>query len=77
MPEQMNLNVGLEEGVPACPLPGHNWGDIVHSNSGTWLVNWKSSLNDAGKYIFEILSNIRKIDMCFWRLPLPSKENQI
>ena len=56
----MNLNVGLEEGVPACPLPGHNWGDVVHSNSGTWLVNWKSSLNDAGKYIFEILSNIRK-----------------
>ncbi|CAH6718930.1 DNA topoisomerase 1 [[Candida] jaroonii] len=49
-PEDVTLN--LSEGIPVPPPPeGHNWGDIKHDNTVTWLAMWRENIADSFKYV--------------------------
>ncbi|KAK8797031.1 hypothetical protein WA158_004241 [Blastocystis sp. Blastoise] len=43
LPEHMTINVGYEDGVPICPLKGHNWGNLVHRTDSTYIFLSSSS----------------------------------
>ncbi|KAI9090445.1 hypothetical protein DFS34DRAFT_643834 [Phlyctochytrium arcticum] len=51
VPEQITLNIGEEAKIPDPPA-GHQWGQIIHDKSVTWLATWKENVNGATKYIF-------------------------
>ena len=36
-PEQVTINIGVNEPVPKCKEPGHAWGTVISDNSVTWL----------------------------------------
>ncbi|KAL1928257.1 hypothetical protein VTP01DRAFT_3173 [Rhizomucor pusillus] len=50
-PEQITLNLGKEAKVPP-PPPGHQWGDVIHDQTATWLASWKENVNGTIKYVF-------------------------
>lgn len=52
MPEQITINVGEDEPIPPCPIPGHSWGGLVHKHEVTWLAYWKENVMDATKYVW-------------------------
>lgn len=49
-PEQITINVGKEATVPA-PPEGHQWKEIRHDQTGTWLAMWQENINSAYKYV--------------------------
>ncbi|KAK9469028.1 hypothetical protein V1512DRAFT_220785 [Lipomyces arxii] len=49
-PEQVTLNIGPEAELPAAP-DGHEWADVKHDNTVTWLATWKENINGATKYV--------------------------
>nr|CAA29559.1 topoisomerase I [Schizosaccharomyces pombe] len=50
-PEQITINIG--EGVPVPePLPGHQWAEVKHDNTVTWLATWHENINNNVKYVF-------------------------
>ncbi|KXS15148.1 hypothetical protein M427DRAFT_123840 [Gonapodya prolifera JEL478] len=51
MPEQVVINIGADAKVPD-PPGGHQWCEVVHDNTVTWLAYWKENVNDAFKYVF-------------------------
>eukprot|EP00842_Homolaphlyctis_polyrhiza_P005285 jgi/Hompol1/5758/HPOL_002789-RA len=51
VPEQITINIGPNDEVPA-PPPGTKWGSIIHDNTVTWLAMWKENVNDSFKYVF-------------------------
>lgn len=50
-PEQITINIAKDAKVPEAPA-GHNWKEIVHDNTVTWLAYWKENINDNFKYVF-------------------------
>ena len=50
-PEQITINIGPETKVPD-PPPGHQWAEIKHDNTVTWLATWNENINGATKYVF-------------------------
>ncbi|TPX59427.1 hypothetical protein PhCBS80983_g02484 [Powellomyces hirtus] len=50
-PEQVTINIGEGAKVPE-PPEGHNWGEVTHDNTVTWLAMWKENVNESIKYIF-------------------------
>lgn len=53
LPEHVTINVGLDDPVPICPLPGHCWKDVLHNNEATWLAYYKDENKDkSNKYVF-------------------------
>lgn len=34
------------------PPPGHQWGDVIHDQTATWLASWKENVNGTIKYVF-------------------------
>ena len=51
-PEDVTLNIGEHAQVPVCPVPGRNWGEIVHNHQVTWLAGWRDSINNGDwKYV--------------------------
>ena len=51
VPEQVSINIGEGEEIPK-PPDGHQWGQVVHDNTVTWLAMWKENVNDNIKYVF-------------------------
>ncbi|EGC30025.1 hypothetical protein DICPUDRAFT_50979 [Dictyostelium purpureum] len=51
-PSDVTINIGKGENVPPSPIPGHEWKDVVHDNTVTWLAFWKESINGGTKYIW-------------------------
>ncbi|KAL2915688.1 DNA topoisomerase 1 [Polyrhizophydium stewartii] len=51
MPEQVTINIGPDEPIPEPPA-GHEWGQVVHDNTVTWLAMWKENVNESFKYVF-------------------------
>ncbi|KAI9656076.1 MAG: DNA topoisomerase 1 [Bathelium mastoideum] len=49
-PEQITINIGKEATVPA-PPEGHQWKEIRHDQTGTWLAMWQENINSAYKYV--------------------------
>lgn len=51
----MTVNVGYDDPIPPCPIPGHAWKKIVNNNDATWLCHFRDEQNAAkssGKYLF-------------------------
>lgn len=49
-PEDVTLN--LSEGVPIPQAPeGHNWAEVRHDNTVTWLAMWRENIADSTKYV--------------------------
>ncbi|KAK9447443.1 uncharacterized protein V1518DRAFT_421008 [Limtongia smithiae] len=51
MPEQVTINIGPEANVPD-PPEGHEWAEVKHDNTVSWLATWKENINSATKYVF-------------------------
>lgn len=53
IPENVSINVGLNNPVPICTIPGHCWEKIVHNYDATWLAYYKDENNKKSKkYVF-------------------------
>lgn len=53
IPENVSINVGTNNPVPICSIPGHCWDKIVHNNEATWLAYYKDINNKKSKkYVF-------------------------
>lgn len=50
-PEQVTLNIGKDAAIPE-PPPGHQWGEVRHDNTVSWLAMWKENINGNTKYVF-------------------------
>ena len=50
LPEHVSLNIGMDDPVPICPLPGHSWKEVAHNNESTWLAYYK--VGKSSKYVF-------------------------
>eukprot|EP00948_MAST-09A_sp_MAST-9A-sp1_P001085 g1085.t1 len=50
LPEQITMNVGFDQPVPRCHVPGHSWQDVIHSNTATYLATWIENVNGQNKY---------------------------
>lgn len=50
LPEHITINIGQNDLVPVCPLPGHCWKEVTHNNEATWLTYYKE--DKASKYVF-------------------------
>ena len=51
MSEQITVNCGYEAKVPICPMPGHEWGEVIHNNEVTWLAYWVENVLNMSKYV--------------------------
>lgn len=49
-PEDITINIGRGAKVPE-PPHGHQWKDIVHNNTVTWLATWTENINGVPKYV--------------------------
>lgn len=49
-PEDITINIGMDDPVPICTQPGHCWGEVVNNNEATWLAYYKAGKNT--KYVF-------------------------
>lgn len=50
LPEDVTINVGPDDPVPICNLPGHNWKTIINNTESTWLAMYKE--DKQTKYVF-------------------------
>lgn len=50
LPEDVTINIGPDDPVPACNLPGHNWKAIINNQNSTWLSMYKE--DKSTKYVF-------------------------
>ena len=53
-PEDVVINCSRDAPVPRCPMPGHCWQDVIHSDTVTWLEYYRDdSINkNMFKYIY-------------------------
>ena len=60
MPEDIIINIGKGAKVPE-PLPGHEWKQVIHNNTVTWLCGWNDTINTKDwKYVqFGATSSIK------------------
>mmetsp|Transcript_53505 Transcript_53505/g.73348 ORF Transcript_53505/g.73348 Transcript_53505/m.73348 type:complete len:165 (-) Transcript_53505:846-1340(-) len=45
VPEFVTINVGLDNPIPMCTVPGHCWRRIVSNPEATWLSHFKDERN--------------------------------
>jgi len=50
LPEDVSINVGPDDPVPICNLPGHNWKTVLNNTYSTWLAMYKE--DKSTKYVF-------------------------
>nr|ANM86236.1 DNA topoisomerase 1 [Stygiella incarcerata] len=50
-PEDVTINIGEDAEVPQ-PPPGHEWKEVVHNRTVTWLAYWRDDILGAYKYVF-------------------------
>lgn len=54
MPEHVQINIGPEDPIPACPLDGHSWKRVISNSEATWLCHFKDERlekSNNGKYV--------------------------
>jgi len=54
MPEMVTINIGPDQPVPKCPIPGHAWKNVISNQDSTWLAQFKDERHPKGntKYVF-------------------------
>lgn len=50
LPEDITLNLSEGCKIPE-PPQGHNWGEVRHDNTVSWLAMWKENIADSFKYV--------------------------
>eukprot|EP00831_Metopus_contortus_P056127 TRINITY_DN47780_c0_g1_i1.p3 TRINITY_DN47780_c0_g1~~TRINITY_DN47780_c0_g1_i1.p3 ORF type:complete len:114 (+),score=35.57 TRINITY_DN47780_c0_g1_i1:101-442(+) len=43
-PDSVTINVGIDNPVPICTVPGMAWKQVVHKNESTWLASYKDDI---------------------------------
>lgn len=54
VPEYVTINIGMNEVIPACPIPGHSWKRVINNTEASWLCHFKDEKNTyagSGKYL--------------------------
>lgn len=55
VPEYVTINIGFDEPIPPCPIPGHSWKGVVNNTDATWLCHFsdeKNTYSKSKKYLF-------------------------
>lgn len=54
MPEFVSINVGGDNPIPICPIPGHSWKRVITNTEATWLCHFKDERTEKSnkKYVF-------------------------
>jgi len=52
IPEKITINIGNSMPIPACPIPGHNWGGVVHDRTVTYIAKWIENINGQHKFVY-------------------------
>lgn len=54
VPEFVKINIGENDLIPICPIPGHAWKSVVSLPESTWLAHFKDERAEKsnGKYVF-------------------------
>lgn len=54
VPEFVSINIGGDNPIPICPVPGHNWKKVQSNPESTWLCHFRDERNakSNGKYVF-------------------------
>jgi DNA topoisomerase-1 len=53
LPENVIINIGDNDMVPMCKLPGHAWKKVVQNNEATWLACYSDDMHQGHKkYVF-------------------------
>ena len=54
VPEFVSLNIGADNPIPICPIPGHSWKRVMSNPEATWLCHFKDERSKYanGKYVF-------------------------
>lgn len=54
VPEYVILNIGQQNPIPACPIPGHSWKQVKENQEATWLAHFRDERSSfaPGKYVF-------------------------
>eukprot|EP00492_Amphilonche_elongata_P005442 TRINITY_DN790_c0_g1_i1.p1 TRINITY_DN790_c0_g1~~TRINITY_DN790_c0_g1_i1.p1 ORF type:complete len:464 (-),score=97.49 TRINITY_DN790_c0_g1_i1:27-1418(-) len=52
IPEDIVLNIGKDIPIPECPVPGHNWGGVIHDNTVTYIAKWTENVNGNPKMVY-------------------------
>ena len=67
-PESITLNLGKDAPIPPPPA-GHQWEDIKHDNTVTWLAMWRENIMGSVKYVrfsqnssFKGMSDFKKFE---------------
>mmetsp|Transcript_21954 Transcript_21954/g.42632 ORF Transcript_21954/g.42632 Transcript_21954/m.42632 type:complete len:646 (-) Transcript_21954:234-2171(-) len=50
-PEDVVLNLSEESAIPECPLPGRQWGGVVHNREATYIARWKDCISNGYKHV--------------------------
>lgn len=54
VPEYVTINLGEDDMIPACPIAGHAWKEVIHNPKASWLCQYKdeaSTFNSNVKYL--------------------------
>jgi DNA topoisomerase I len=49
-PEDITINCSPGAKIPL-PPPGHQWKDVIHNSTVTWLATWTENINGVPKYV--------------------------
>lgn len=41
VPEQVTINIGQDDPIPICSVPGHAWKRVYENKDATWLCNFR------------------------------------
>ena len=54
VPEYVSINIGPENPIPICQIPGHAWKKVISNSDATWLCHFRDETNSksSGKYVF-------------------------
>ena len=50
-PEDITINIGINEEIPDTGFKNRNWKEIVHDNTVIWLASWKEEITGKMKYV--------------------------
>eukprot|EP01083_Nonionella_stella_P038382 104457_1 len=52
LPKDIILNIGEDTPIPACPIPGQQWGGIIHDNTVNYIAKWVENINGQHKFVY-------------------------
>lgn len=41
VPEFVSVNIGEDDLIPPCPVPGHSWKEVINNPKASWLCQYQ------------------------------------